>query len=705
MANQINLDLLWADLGGRTDPTDTKWEAGWIAEIPTYQNFNYVIHATESNVLHLAENGAFQWQTEINYKVGSAVREDGFEWYCITDHSGQQPSLDATNSYWVNGKIVGRTPATPYTQKHGLYIADVNDRTLTTWGGNDVTIENTTALVAMNSTSTSVDNLVFGNVGGELVVVDVGNSVVPDNRSIALSESYVSKIFHEANPPTQSQVAGTIPDAPSNNTLYARKGGNWIKASSTDVQTQPPPAVQGAGGGWFNLDDGQLYLDIDDGDSSQWVPANPPVIPDPPPVSITEVYRTGIAGQADYDIGLTAINASAINIVVDGTPQAVNTYSVVGEVVTFSGDLPEVGSQISFRVIESISINTPAASTVTRASIQQPVWDIVTKGRKNLIMNGNFSRWDYGTSQTLGGYGSNNRFRNDNVNSTKLHTQEVFALGQTEVDNNPEYYSRTVVTSVAGADSFVSIEHHIESVQKCAGKTVTLTINAKADAAKNVAVEFVQFFGTGGGSATVTSIGSQLVAITTAWNLYTITVDIPSVAGKTIGNDNNDFLSLRIWMDAGADSNARAASIGQQSGTFDFANIQLESGSEATPFEYQTQGEILADCQRYFERIKGGSTETPISTGLTESTTELTAPIRYSSAKRAACTLSYGGSFIIRKGDTNIPASYFTFFDVGLFSCNIKVARTDGATHEEDKPAILTLAIGSSNYIDIDAEL
>jgi hypothetical protein len=279
MANQINLNLLWADLGGKTDPTDTKWEDGWVAEIPTYQNFNYVLHATESNLLHLAENGAFQWQTEINYEKGTFVRDGGFEWFCITANTGNKPSDDTTNSYWTNGKIVGRTPVTPYTQKHGLYVANVNDRTLTTWSGNDVTLENDTTLVAFNTTGTSTDNLIFGNVGGELVVVDVGSAVVPDGRTLALSNNKVHRLYHEGHPPNQTEVAGTVPEAPTDGKLYSRKNQNWVKASSTEVQTQPPPPNSGAGGGWYNLDDGQLYLDVDDGDSSQWVPASPTIIP------------------------------------------------------------------------------------------------------------------------------------------------------------------------------------------------------------------------------------------------------------------------------------------------------------------------------------------------------------------------------------------------------------------------------------------
>ena len=53
----------------------------------------------------------------------------------------------------------------------------------------------------------------------------------------------------------------------------------------------------------------------------------------------------------------------------------------------------------------------------------------------------------------------------------------------------------------------------IESVRNNAGGNVTFSFYAKADAAKNVAIEFVQNFGVGGSpSAEVTGIGAQKIA-------------------------------------------------------------------------------------------------------------------------------------------------------------------------------------------------
>ena len=191
---------------------------------------------------------------------------------------------------------------------------------------------------------------------------------------------------------------------------------------------------------------------------------------------------------------------------------------------------------------------------------------------KNWIINGMFDVWQRSTSQTTSGYGSDDRFNNINFGSTKTHSQQAFTVGQTAVPNNPKYFSRTVVSSVAGVGNYASKAQRIEDVVKLAGKTITFSFWAKADANKNMAIEFVQNFGSGG-SASVVGIGVQKFALTSSWQKFTKTITLPSVSGKTIGIDN--YLALSFWFDAGSDFNARTDSLGNQSGTFDIANVSI----------------------------------------------------------------------------------------------------------------------------------
>jgi hypothetical protein len=237
---------------------------------------------------------------------------------------------------------------------------------------------------------------------------------------------------------------------------------------------------------------------------------------------------------------------------------------------------------------------------------------------RNKIINGNFDIWQRGTSQTSSGYGSADRWENFNTGSTKTTSQQTFTVGQTEVPNNPKYYLRNVITTGGGVNDRVLSNQKIEDVTALAGKTLTFSFWAKADSAKNIATEVVQNFGTGGSpSATVTGIQVKTHNLTTSWQKFTDTISIPSISGKTIGSDENHYMSFAFWFDAGSSYNSRTNSLGNQSGTFDIAQFQLEEGTAATPFEHRPIGMELSLCQRYYQKSydlsekPGGATQYP----------------------------------------------------------------------------------------------
>jgi hypothetical protein len=224
---------------------------------------------------------------------------------------------------------------------------------------------------------------------------------------------------------------------------------------------------------------------------------------------------------------------------------------------------------------------------------------------RNKIINGNFDIWQRGTS-LANGTGARylaDRFTNGSVGSTYTPSRQSFTLGQTDVPGEPTYFHRTVVTSVAGTSNNATLHQHVESVRTLAGRTATLSFYAKADAAKNIAVELYQNFGTGGSPSSNVSFGVTTCALTTSWQKFTVTVDVPTLAGKTIGTNRNDSLTVYFWLNAGSGFNSRTNSLGQQSGTstFDIARVQLEEGLVATPFEERFMGNEMMLCQRYYE--------------------------------------------------------------------------------------------------------
>jgi hypothetical protein len=232
-------------------------------------------------------------------------------------------------------------------------------------------------------------------------------------------------------------------------------------------------------------------------------------------------------------------------------------------------------------------------------------------GFRNAIINGNFDIWQRGTSFTGNEYGAD-RWVSGRTGTTHTATQQPFTLGQTDVPNNPTYYIRTVVSSVAGASNNAYLTQLIEGVRTFSGQQVTVSFWAKVDTTKNISVELIQSFGTGGSpSAAVSAIGATKVSIGTGWQKVTVTANVPSISGKTLGTGNNDYLALLIWFDAGSDFNARTDSLGQQSGTFEIAQVQVERGPVATPFEQRPIGTELALCQRYYELLPPVSVQFP----------------------------------------------------------------------------------------------
>ena len=223
---------------------------------------------------------------------------------------------------------------------------------------------------------------------------------------------------------------------------------------------------------------------------------------------------------------------------------------------------------------------------------------------RNKLINGTFDFWQRGTSQTSSGYGSADRWNNNHSGSSKTASQQAFTVGQTEVPDNPKYYLRTVVTSSTGAANNCSTQQRIEGVTTLAGQTVTLSFWAKADSNKDIATEFTQDFGTGGSpSSRVDGIGVTTHSLTTSWQKFTVTSAMPSISGKTIGTDNNDYIRVLFFFEAGSDFNSRTNSLGHQSGTFDIAQVQFEKGTVATPFEHRPISVELSLCQRYYNKL------------------------------------------------------------------------------------------------------
>ena len=212
---------------------------------------------------------------------------------------------------------------------------------------------------------------------------------------------------------------------------------------------------------------------------------------------------------------------------------------------------------------------------------------------KNKIINGDFGIWQRGTSFTnpsSGTYTADRWTQNgDGSGYTRVFSQQTFTPGSAPVAGYEFAYYYQFAQTVAGSGgTYCNFAiQRIEDARTFAGQTVTLSFWAKGDAARTFIPYFNQTFGSGGSTAVFTAFSA--VTVTTSWARYSVSITLPSVAGKTIVTSSFNELGF----------STNAQNITQ---TISLWGVQVEAGSVATPFTTASgtvQGE-LALCQRYY---------------------------------------------------------------------------------------------------------
>ena len=225
MTIQDKLSELWASTGDTgTDVTTVKWGTGWVEQIPSFQNFNYVLQVVDGNILHLAEEGTFDWEDDIAYTIGADVLgSDGIRYFCVTAHTNQDPTADSTNSYWTLAPQYGSNTS---THADGMHLNNVHSGVLTNWTGQSMTITAGTPMIMLQDTSLATEDIGFLNANGTACIAELGTAG-PDGRDLSKDAGNTYRIFHEGHQPDVSEVTNAVEESPAGALAYARKGGGW----------------------------------------------------------------------------------------------------------------------------------------------------------------------------------------------------------------------------------------------------------------------------------------------------------------------------------------------------------------------------------------------------------------------------------------------------------------------------------------------
>ncbi|CAB4149329.1 hypothetical protein UFOVP529_107 [uncultured Caudovirales phage] len=351
------------------------------------------------------------------------------------------------------------------------------------------------------------------------------------------------------------------------------------------------------------------------------------------------------------------------------------------------------------------SVTSSSTSSAAASNSVKLAYDAATSTR-NILINGAFDVWQRGTSITVGNFTADRWLQSWSAGQSTVASRQSFALGSAPVSGyEGQFFHRC---SWSGTASGVySLSNRIEDVRTFAGQAVTLSFWAKASSATSVmSMAIGQIFGSGGSpSSEVYTVGSA-IGLTTSWQRFSQTFNVPSISGKTIGTNLNSYISVAPFY-----SNATVTGI-----DFDIWGVQLESGSVATPFARasRTIEQEVASCYRYYYRITPGGTNRHFGFGYLRTATTATVQVDFPVIMRTAPTAietsgtvtDYSLMYIATAGETGTLNSVVPVIaETSQYNSRITVTVASLAAGATLGSAAFLRAANATAYLGFSAEM
>ena len=267
---------------------------------------------------------------------------------------------------------------------------------------------------------------------------------------------------------------------------------------------------------------------------------------------------------------------------------------------------------------------------MTKAAELAKMGEVLTNsqigGRRNIVINGAMQVAQRATSVT--GLGAADAYHTvDRFLLSAGNTAGRLTASQTA--DGPSGFANCLKLDCTTADTSIAAGERLIVRQSFEGQDVQQIKKGTSDAEKVT----VSFYVKGNATATYTCelvdednnrYVAQEFSVTTSW-----TKIVKTFVADTTGafnDDNAHSMSLNIWLHAGSSftggtfaSNTVHTTANQRVGdnqtsffdstdrTFFLTGLQMELGSQATPFEHRSFGEELRLCQRYFNIEKDGA--------------------------------------------------------------------------------------------------
>ena len=341
-------------------------------------------------------------------------------------------------------------------------------------------------------------------------------------------------------------------------------------------------------------------------------------------------------------------------------------------------------------------------------------------GNKNFIINGAMQVAQRGTqTDQTSAYTACDRFEFTETGATVVTTSQDTTVPSGQGFTSSLKIDVTTADSSLASGDFVVLSQTIEAQNlqqlkygTSSAKNVTLSFWVRSPKTGTHIIELRHH--------DASLYNSQTYTISSADTWQYVTVTYSGYTATAINNDNgkgflvdwilaagSDFTSGTLSSDTWHSTQANRA-VGQvncvdnTANNFFLTGVQLEVGDVATAFEHEDFGTTLAKCQRYFQKISGGS-DRFVYAGKGQGTTTVDATIPLTVSLRASPTMNAVDSRAFN--DAGLTTSSSTTPTVNNYSDNdthlaINCAGFSGLTNNE----VNTWGL-SSNQLNIDAEL
>jgi hypothetical protein len=329
--------------------------------------------------------------------------------------------------------------------------------------------------------------------------------------------------------------------------------------------------------------------------------------------------------------------------------------------------LIEAASVISGAIVgDDLILTKKDNSTINAGNVRGPA------AARNRIINGDFAvnQRGFTTTNVDTAYGFDG-WKLFKSGTSVTYQAQTPALG--DLPESAKAFARVISSAQAAAGDYAILVQRIESVRVLSGKTATISFWARAaSGTPKVSVMLAQFFGSGGSPSTQVDTYAGQVTLSTTWVRYSVTIAVPSIAGKTLGTDASDSLGLWLWTSAGSNNNARTGSLGLQNTTIDFWGVQVEDSPKATPFEQEEYAVNLRRCQRYYYRASAnGSSYGAFGFGIGSTSTSVYFQVPLPNEMRITPQISWVAGSLATDDRTAIIAGTTLTSSVNRATCKV----------------------------------